>query len=97
MPEPTRIVYNLPDTPQPDDALAEWRDWLREQMAAWPYVTAELHRFLDALHWRQRAAVCLILGERLTYDVVTVRLGVSASTLKRDLVDVCALLCAWRK
>jgi DNA-directed RNA polymerase specialized sigma24 family protein len=96
MAEPARIVYNLPDTPQPD-ALAEWRDWLRQEMAGWPYIPEALHRFLDALHWRQRAAVCLILGERMTYDQATIRLGVSERTLKGDVTDACALLCAWRK
>lgn len=78
---------------EPEDVgYCEARDWLRQELSSWPYVTERMRKFLDALYWRQRAAVTLHFGERLPWDQAGYRLGVSPVTLKRDLISVCEII-----
>ncbi len=76
----------------PELQESEGRDWLRCELAGWPYVTDRLHRFLDALHWRKRAAVVLTFGEKQPQEIIAYRLGVTPRTVRRDLADVYVLI-----
>lgn len=75
----------------PELDCGDGRDWLRHQFVCWPYVTEDMRRFLDALHWRQRAAVTLTLGQGMTQADVAYKLGVSERTVRRDVSDVATL------
>lgn len=80
----------LYEEPGPSDG--DGRDWLRHQLAGWPYVPETLRRFLDALHWRHRAVVVLTFGEQMPQEMISCRLGVSPRTIQRDIADVAATI-----
>jgi len=77
---------------EPGLSEGDGRDWLRHQLAGWPYVPEALRRFLDALHWRHRAVVVLTFGEQMPQEQIAYRLGVTPRTVRRDLSDVCAIV-----
>ena len=83
-------LYEAP-SPESDEA----RDWLRQELVCWPYVTARMQRFLDALHWRQRGSVTLTFGQGLPQADAAYKLGVSERTVRRDVYDVAQLAAAF--
>jgi DNA-directed RNA polymerase specialized sigma24 family protein len=68
------------------------RDWLRQELSAWPYVTSQMRVFLDALDWRARGVVILTFGEQLRQDQVAYRLGLSIRTVASSITQVCILI-----
>jgi len=65
----------------PDDA----RDRLKAMMADWPYISEECKALVASLPWRHREAVILAYGRQLPRPIVASRLGVSETTVSRDL------------
>lgn len=87
-----RFLAREPYKEPEDVGYCEARDWLRHELSSWPYVTETMRKFLDALYWRQRAAVTLHFGARLAWDQAAYRLGVSPRTLQADLAAVCQII-----
>jgi len=84
---PDGLELYEPPVPSADDG----RDWLRHELIAWPYVTDTMRRFLDALYWRQRAAVVLTYGHGMTQADAAYKLGVSERTVRSDIAEVACL------
>lgn len=77
----------------PPDAPSDARDWLRAQLSRGVEETSpSIREFLGALHWRQRAVVCLLYAERMTQERVAWLLGVSRQTVYTDLCAVLTLV-----
>lgn len=81
-----------PYTPPNGVTYPDARDWLRQELSAWPYVTGPMRVFLDALDWRARGVVILTFGERLRQDQVAYRLGISPRTVRDAITAVYVMI-----
>jgi len=68
---------------------SEARAKLKALMTEWPDLAPSTRRFLATLHWRRRQAVLLAYGRQLPRAIVASRLGVSETTVSRDLAEAC--------
>ena len=77
----------------PPDGPSDARDWLKAQLSQGvDRAPGSMQVFLEALHWRQRAVVCLLYAEHMTQERVGWLLGIHSETVRRDIRDVCVLL-----
>jgi len=60
-------------------------------MSGWPYIGAKARQWLKSLHWRQRKAVNLVYGQKLTGQAAAARLGVSERTVWNDIRRACEM------
>lgn len=68
-----------------DRAARDARAQLVAALAGWPEIEPETKALLRRLPWRQRQAVTMVLGDHTDAGLVAVILGVSESTIRRDL------------